>query len=84
MLISLLKNRKNVVGTCEYTSWCSSRKGTAVAGHCHGSKEAQCCIHPSCKSNGVFGYCEITNAICPGGLSFRYATFLCLYAIVAS
>jgi len=78
MLTPLFKAGISYVGTCEYTSWCSGRQGTSVAGHCPGPNDVQCCIGPSCAS-GATGFCEITSAGCPGGIFVEYVTVLCLY-----
>jgi hypothetical protein len=79
MLTSLLQDGEEFVGTCEYTSWCSSRHGTSVANHCPGPNDVQCCIDPACAS-GATGYCEITSAGCAGGVFVEYVAVLCHFA----
>jgi hypothetical protein len=51
-------------GTCMSTSSCS---GFAVAGHCPGAANIQCCVEKTCSTPSGSGNCKNTGHGCSGG-----------------
>src|SRR4051794_35631136 len=62
----------NNYGTCQYTSTCKARSGTADSNpDCPGPDNVQCCIFDDCV-NGVKGKCADTRDWkCTGGGGFN-------------
>ncbi|EHA56122.1 hypothetical protein MCOR27_007879 [Pyricularia oryzae] len=59
---------QNIVGTCQTTTFCSNRGGTApVVGACpNDPSNVKCCLYPRCSSTP--GSCMSTGDYCRSGI----------------
>ncbi|KAI6380122.1 hypothetical protein MCOR25_001773 [Pyricularia grisea] len=59
---------QNSIGTCQTTTFCSNRGGTApVVGACpNDPSNVKCCLYPRCSS--TLGFCMSTSDYCRSGI----------------
>ena len=67
------RNANNIYGTCQYTSTCNARRGTAdTKPDCPGPDNVQCCVMDDCV-NGARGTCLDTRQWnCQGNGGWNY------------